>query len=318
MRRLSSLIVLVPLAAGAFAAAPAPDPVPLGADRLLFDSNRTGNYELWSMGVDGSDPVQLTDDPRYDTWWPKLSPDRRRVVFTRTPKGVHDRDYSQTSLWAMNVDGTEVRELIPNGGYGWDLQGHPEWSPDGRQLVMFGGSQVNPQIHVTDSDGRDPRAVTERPGTNLDPAWTPDGRILFVGCPAAVCFDAQYEVYIVDVDGAELRRLTNDLSRDHDPYMSPDGSQIAWLRQVAQGWAIYIMNADGSDQRPLVSSAGVNSKPAWSLDSTEIFFHGTPLLRTNFSVFAVDVATGSRRELTDRPPIGFGRYDDEYPIHSSF
>ena len=68
---------------------------------LVFDSDRTGNFEIFTMTGEGLAPRQLTDDSRYDSWWARLSPDRRTILFYRSPKGSHDRDYSSTSLWAM-------------------------------------------------------------------------------------------------------------------------------------------------------------------------------------------------------------------------
>ncbi len=180
-----------------------PRATPLPKDRLVFDSDRSGNYEIYSMGTDGSNVVQLTRDGKFDTWWPRISPDRRQILFHRSPKGVKDRDYTRVSLWVMNADGTASRELRSVGADGWALQGHAEWSPDGRQMVMFGGKRINPQIYVTDAEGRNPRAITSRGGQNLDPAWSPNGRtIVFTACPTAICFERDYEIYTIAADGA--------------------------------------------------------------------------------------------------------------------
>ena len=83
----------------ALPAAPPSAAIPPGD--LVFDSDRTGNYEIFTMTGTGQDPRQLTDDSRYDSWWARLSPDRRTILFYRSPKGSHDRDYSSTSLWAI-------------------------------------------------------------------------------------------------------------------------------------------------------------------------------------------------------------------------
>lgn len=288
----------------------------LPEDALLFDSNRTGTYELWRVGLDGTGAVQLTDDPAYDSWWPKLSPDRRRVVFYRTPAGVHDRDYTRTSLWAMDVDGSNLRELIPVGGHGWELHGHAEWSPDGTELVMFGGRRFNPRVYVTDAAGRAPREVTARGGMNLDPSWTPDGRILFVGCPTRFCVNRLLEVYVIDADGTDERRLTHDGLRDHDPYASPDGQTIAWLRQMPVGWSIQAMDADGHGHRAVIDDGAVNSKPAWSSDSSTILFHRRPLDRLTFSLWSIRPDGSGLHEIVPRRrPVG---YVDEYPVASSY
>lgn len=39
---------------------------------VYFTSNRTGNYEIW-MKKDNS-ITQVTNDKRFDSWWPRISP----------------------------------------------------------------------------------------------------------------------------------------------------------------------------------------------------------------------------------------------------
>jgi Tol biopolymer transport system component len=296
---LSSLLVL-PVARAAGTSLP--------LSEMLFDSNRTGNYEIFAMRTDGSAPRQITADPVYDSWWPKLSPDRTQIMFHRTPKGTHDRDYAKTSIWMIGVDGSGLREVVPNRAFGWQLLGHPEWSPDGSEIVLFAGATNAPQIYVVRADGTSPRAVTQRVGQNLDPSWSPDGQsILFIGCPGSICPHTSYEVYRIGRDGTGEVRLTNDLSRDHDPYFSPDGKTIAFLSQTAAAdelhaagtWNIRLMGVDGHGVRFLTEDEHINSKPAWSPDGREIYFHRLVYGRGDgFQVWALDVATGAMREIT--------------------
>ena len=54
------------------------------------------------------------------------------------------------------------------------MQGHAEWSPDGTELVMFGGPRrANPRIYITSDAGQDPRQVTDRPGREPGPELVP-------------------------------------------------------------------------------------------------------------------------------------------------
>jgi Tol biopolymer transport system component len=301
--------------------------VPIPPGNLVFDSNRTGNYEIWTMMSTGGDAHQLTADRAYDSWWPRLSPDRRTILFYRTPKGVHDRNYSLTSLWAMAADGTREVELRPAGLGGWVLQGHAEWSPDGTQLVMFGGSRFSPQIWVTDDLGRRPRAVTNRGGSNVDPSWSPNGRtIAFVGCPGSFCLPSDHEIYTIAVTGGQATRITYDTLEDNDPYFSRDGRQLAWLTKTSGGifslgtWNIRrqaVIKKDGRVEaaprtHPVSVVPGndaINSKPSWSLDDTTIYFHRAGGgIAGGFQIFAINVNGTDLRQIT----IGTGG-SNEYP-----
>lgn len=320
MRRLlAALASAMPLFVLPVAAADAATTI--GRDDVVYDSDRTGAWQVYVEGPDGV-AHQLTEDPATDAWWPKISPDRTKVLFYRTPRGVHDTDFEKTSLWVMDADGTDERVLIANRAYGWALQGHAEWSPDGQNIVMFGGDASNPQIHITDASGRNPVAVTDGGGTNIDPSWSPDGRhILYIGCPIEFCTPIQYEVYRTTATPASPtkldERLTHDFHRDHDPYYSPDGTKIAWLRQ-SLNFSLYLMEPDGTGQRPVVEDLGVNSKPGWSLDSQWIYFHRLTTGNTAFTMWKVRPDGRDLTALHPFPVIGINPYGEEFPVNSSF
>ena len=326
MRR-SGLLVAAILVIGALAlCAPPPNASPLtnggtpapgaalAADLLAFDSDRSGNYEIYVMRLDGSGVTQLTHDATLDSWWPRISPDRKRILFYRDPKGAHDSDFTATRLWMMNADGSDARELRPKGADGWEQQGHAEWSPDGSQLVMFGGSRTNPQIYVTKSDGTAPRQLTTRPGTNIDPSFSRDGAtVVFVGCAQAVCFEKDYEIFSMPARGGEAKRLTNNSLRDHDPYFSPDGGTIAWLEETettgpAGVWNIERMRADGTAQGHITDDKNINSKPEWSPDGSLIFFHRFEAGGQRWRLFTVHPDGSALTEIAKGAPG-----NNEYP-----
>jgi TolB protein len=283
---------------------------------LVFDSNRTGNYEIWTMGPTGTGARELTHDRTYDSWWARLSPDRRTILFYRTPAGTHDRDYSKTSLWAMEATGSDPVELRPAGLDGWVQQGHAEWSPDGTQLVMFGGDHFSPQIRITDALGQHPRTLTQRKGTNVDPSWSPDGRtIVFVGCPGSFCTPSSHEIYTIPAAGGPATRLTHDGTQDNDPYFSHSGRELAWLSKVSGGlldvgvWDIRTMPvvqsgdavvaAAGAEPKRLINDDNINSKPSWSLDDKTIYFHRAVAgVKNGFQIWSVHPDGTDLRELT--------------------
>ena len=310
-----ALVQAVVLLVAALVARGASATTSLGASQLVFDSNRTGNFELFSMGFDGSSPRQITSDPQWDSWWPRLSPDRTSIVFYRTPAGTHDRDYTKTSLWAVNVDGTGLHQLIANGAHGWAYQGHAMWSPDGTQLVMFAGSKTNPQIWLTAADGSAARQLTSRPGTNIDPSWDPSGKwVLFISCAIAACTSTQYDVYRTQVDGSGTQQLTSDIARDQDPLSSPDGKHVAWLRQTtAPSWGVFLMDANGANQHGVVADLQMNSKPAWSDDGSWIFFHRLAAGQTSFGIWRVHPDGTGLSEIDGHPLTGPTPGANEFP-----
>lgn len=283
---------------------------------IVFNSNRGGNHELYMMREDGTGVTRLTDDARFDSWWARVTPDRARLLFYRTPKSRHKEDYTQTSLWLLKADAAAPVQLRAAGADGWAMQGHGEWAPDGKHIVMFGGPErKSPQIYVTDDLGQAPHPITRRPGENFDPSWSPDGRrILFVGCPAGHYGVQDYEVYDVPADGSSApRRLTFDRLRDHDPYFSPDGRTIAWLTQTSNFLLIgtWGIRCAPYAQAPWTNSAAlrwviddhhISSYPAWSADGSQLFFHRLVFGGRPFNIYAIHPDGTGLKELTAGAP----------------
>lgn len=297
-----------------------PDFPTIAATQLAFDSDRTGNYELYVMNADGSGAHPLTSDPRFDSWWPRISPDRTRILFYRTPKGVHDTDYTKTSLWIVNADGSLPREAIANGANGWQFQGHAEWSPDGARMVMFGGTAPNLNIYVTNAAGQSPVAITSRQGLNIDPSWSPDGAtVAFISTPSGSLDQVDQEVYLVPAKGGIATRLTHDRLVDNDPYFSPDGQTIAFLTQTLPPgspgkplgtWGLRKVGPAGSGLGTILDDGQINSKPDWSTDGSLIRFHRTLYFGGGkFSLFQIKPDGTGLLELTP----GQGSWNSEFP-----
>jgi Tol biopolymer transport system component len=292
---------------------PAPPAAVLASDQIVFDSDRAGGtHEIYSMKTDGSGVVRLTNDAAYQNWWPRVSPDRRRVLFYRAPADKPE-SYPDASLWVMNADGSGVTRLRARGDDGWTAQGHGEWSPDGTRIAMFGSDGAALEVFVTDANGRNPVQFTRRGGVNTDVSWSPDGtQLLFNGCAsAAACQPANYELFAMPATPlAAPTQITNDGVADYDAYFSPDGRKVAWLVNVdpaanpipvppgALGrWAIRIATV-GSPPTDLIDDGNINSKPAWSRDGQTIYFHRMVPPDYRFRVFSIRPDGTGLAELT--------------------
>ena len=69
---------------------------------ILFDSNRDGNWNIYSISTDGSNQIQLTDHLSND-YIPWPSPDGSRIVFSSQRAGSTQR------LYTMHVDGQDAQ-----------------------------------------------------------------------------------------------------------------------------------------------------------------------------------------------------------------
>jgi TolB protein len=73
-------------------------------DKIAFISDRSGNWDLWVMNSDGSQPAQLTFNGGLDKE-PYWSPDGRSIVYVSERAGRWD-------VWLLDVEKTIAREPV--------------------------------------------------------------------------------------------------------------------------------------------------------------------------------------------------------------
>lgn len=71
--------------------------------RIVFVSDRTGDYEIWIMNSDGGNDKQLTESPGLDSF-PCWSPDGNKIAFISGRSG-------ELALWIMNADGSGQKQV---------------------------------------------------------------------------------------------------------------------------------------------------------------------------------------------------------------
>jgi hypothetical protein len=102
--------------------------------RIAFETNREGNFEIYSVRVDGTDLRNLTRAPQGDDRMPAWHKDMIAFISNRDRK---PGDLYGFSLFTMSPDGSDLQ---------WHAQDlHPysplAWSPDGSQVVFASGRE---------------------------------------------------------------------------------------------------------------------------------------------------------------------------------
>lgn len=125
-------------------------------EQLVYTSWRADGAQLRIIDADGSNDRRLTDTAEGVA--PDWSPDGRRIAF------VSNADNQLFTIYSVNTDGSQLREVVPSRGQSQWLA----WSPDGSAIAFVAGGS----LYVVNEDGADLRAVAE-PVAALTAAWRP-------------------------------------------------------------------------------------------------------------------------------------------------
>jgi TolB protein len=91
--------------------------------------------------------------------------------------------------------------------------------------TSFEGTDIESDIYSINVDGTRERRLTDSPGLDGFPSWSPDGQRLVFATDRA---GGNWELCVMNSDGTEQQRLTNTSEKDEGiPAWSPDREKIA-------------------------------------------------------------------------------------------
>jgi dipeptidyl aminopeptidase/acylaminoacyl peptidase len=94
---------------------------------IVCEAFQDGNWELFRIKLDGSDPMNLTNTPDVNELNPHVSPDGTKVSFTNTtPDGIE--------LWVLDVEAASARRLT-GANLSLTAGNAPMWLSDSEQLI---------------------------------------------------------------------------------------------------------------------------------------------------------------------------------------
>ncbi len=174
---------------------------------------------IYTINIDGTDPVQLTNHLNIRDFSPQWSPDGTQIAFYSNRDGNIPKEDWNYEIYVIDADGSNVIRLTHSPGR--DMG--PEWSPDGRQIAFTSSRDGNGEIYVMDADGRNQVNLTQHPETDNSPTWSPDGRyIAFVSWSGRDGDRHAYtDIYVMKADGTNQVRITQNPGDDGFPAWSP-------------------------------------------------------------------------------------------------
>jgi Tol biopolymer transport system component len=149
------------------------------------------------------------------------------------------------------------------------------------------------EIYSMNADGTDETRLTNTPGGNSEPSFSPDGRTIVFRSNR----DGNAEIYTMNADGTGERRITNNPAPDTKPSFSPGGQGIVFLRAVERYPSIWVMDVDGSNERRLTNSPPFGEgEPTFSPTGGRIAFAGGTSAFLS-DIFIMDTDGANRTDL---------------------
>ena len=254
--------------------------------KVLFISNRTGKYQVYSMGVDGSSLAQLTTT---GVTGGQNNGGSGAVSWTPDGKILY---INGTKIYKMNDDGTGATAIATAPSDYWsDIR----CSPTGNKIAAQtqNGWAYIMSIYIMNLDGSSmTKLIPDDPGGQSLGSFSKDGSQLYYcydidGHEESSGLSTNSQIYSIKIDGTAKTKISvgkpagyNDIA----PVIA--GSKMYFIVQQAingaTGSEIWRMNLDGM-LREKVISGGYNYYPEMvEVGSNVLSVFENSLLPTNF------------------------------------
>jgi Tol biopolymer transport system component/Tfp pilus assembly protein PilX len=221
--------------------------------RIVFDSKRAGNFDVFMMDANGADQTNLTDASTGSFW---------KYVSGHPSAGQPSTD--EEPAYGPDFMGAYSGRLVvqSNRDGDWELYTIPLNVDGSGNVTVFGL----------------PAQITNNSNSPLDAArnqdreadWSPNGEfVAFMSnrqtgactpAPPATCNpEGDMEIFTVRYDGSQVSQLTYNAVDDEHPGYTPDG-RIVFNRRTGSSEFMYIMNPDGGGVTQISTFGGSENR----------------------------------------------------------
>lgn len=219
---------------------PSLDPI---GERIVFISQRTPPWKVYTVNRDGSDFKLLTEEEgmHLGASW---SPDGRRIVYSLQDLGAES---FRADLWTMDANGNHKAKVIDGAMWpSWDrfsgLVYFTTVLPDGN--LALGSYDMQAKKRSVIADG-----ALNATGAGV----TPDGKHIYVSAEA----DGVRTLHRINNDGTGLVNLGLPTQQDSSPRVSPDGRSLLYGYNAGEGTEIYLLDLQTRKLRNLSKEIAV-------------------------------------------------------------
>ena len=178
--------------------------------KIVYTSMQSGDLDLWTMKLDGSDKRQITKTEGYDGG-PVLSRDGKKLVWRANHPSAPETQKRYRELLADNLT-----------------------------------SPMKMELFIADGNGKNAKQITNFGCASFAPTFTPDGKKILFASNKHNCDGRKFELFMVNLDGSGLEQVTDFGGFTSFAEFSPDGKLLVFAsdKDAKQRYEFNIFTAE--------------------------------------------------------------------------
>ena len=251
-------------------------------NKILFESNRDGDWAIYVMDSDGSNVKKLSTG-KSNNRRPSWHPSGEKVLFESDRNGKFE-------LFVLDIESLEISQIT---SFPMEEPRFADFSPNGKTIaISLKESDDKSNIVIIDMSGKIIKKLTDTPYRSYYPRWSPNGEeIVYFSRKATENQDD--EIYRINIETGEDRRLTHWPKHNFCPAWSNDGGHFVYVTSMENTRPeIYIMNSDGSNQTRITYNEDGDTLPDWSPNGNKLLITG--YRNGNFEICELELGFGRK------------------------
>lgn len=253
------------------------------ASRLAFISEYSGKSEVFTGDLFFGEVRQITKD-NAQAITPRWSPDGGKILYTSFYKsGFPD-------IFLLDLNSMQRTTFVSFKG----TNSGARFSPTGSQVAMVLSGEGNPEIYVSNAQGRGVARRTRTSAVEASPSWSPDGSRLIFTSDAA----GGPQLYIMSAAGGTMQRVSTNISGycAEPDWSAGDPNKISFTARMGRGYVIAVHDLSTRTTKAVSKSPVDAVESSWLADGRHLVY--TERAANSRSIWLLDTETGKRTRLS--------------------
>ncbi len=257
---------------------------------FLSDRQKQGLAQIYLLSMNGGEAEQLTTNPtaiQFFLWSPdgnKIAylaqepptPEQDRKQREKEDASVVDRDFHFTHLWLLEIATKKITQLTRGP---FQINSF-SWSPDGKEIVF--SHQPTPKVQdlyhadisLVTVDGTVVKMLIQRPGFDINPQFSPDGKkIAFVSQAEDTTWYGNSYLCVFDRKHEKTITVTGGFDNQIGNYgWTKDGNAFYFVASNQTDNFIWSVAGGGGNPKPFTALPGVSTGFSLSADGKWLSF----------------------------------------------
>lgn len=222
--------------------------------KILFESNRSGHWQLYTMDINGGHQKRLltnTFNDRRPTWHPY----KNIILFESDRSGTSE-------IYKLNLESYKVSQIrIPVKG----SKSRAQYAPNGVEIIFnLQDPKGDFDIYSVHHKGKRPKKLIDDSFNNLYPQFSRRGNYFLYYSNKNNEKETDV-IYTYNIITEERSRLTYFKNHSNHAKLSNNKLRIVYSAILDDGNPeIYIMKYDGKSKRQITFNNKIDILPAWS------------------------------------------------------